>query len=105
MLDNDGEYAVDNEIWNKKYTDTIRLCVGVAKCELQSGKIVGRCTYNFDYSGKGILSSKDFIAWMKQEIDRVRIHQGGTNWIDNTCEKAALNSASKTNNIKSAWNT
>ena len=62
MLHKDGEYAADKEILNTKYTDKIRLCVGVAKCELPTGKIVGRRAETFDYSGKVILSKKDYLA-------------------------------------------
>ena len=62
MLDREGEYAQDKEILNTKYTDEIRLCVGVAKCELQSGEVLGRRAETFDYSGKVILSKKDYMT-------------------------------------------
>ena len=105
VLDKDGEYAADKEILNTKYTDEIRLCIGVAKCELSSGEVMGRRAETFDYSGKVILSKKDYLAWRQREIDRVRGLPVGSNWVDNKCEKAALYSddcVSKLKNLRPA---
>ena len=66
VLDKDGEYTAETEILNTKYTVEIRICVGVAKCELLLGDIVGRQEETFDYSGKVILSRKDHLARRQQ---------------------------------------
>ena len=82
VLDKDGEYAVDKEILNTKYTDKIRLCVGMAKCELLSGDIVGRRAEMFDYSGKVILLRKDYIVRSQRDIESVMGLPVGANRVD-----------------------
>ena len=66
------------------------MCVGVAKCELPSGEIVGRRAETFDYSGKVILLRKDYLSRRQREIEPVRGLPVGSNWVDNKREKAAL---------------
>ena len=56
LLDNTGEYGPESVCLNIKYTNAIRVCVGVAKVELDSGKIIGRRAKTYSYSGKVILS-------------------------------------------------
>ena len=51
---------------------------------------MGRRAETFDYSGKVILSKKDYLARRQREIDRVRGLPVGSNWVDNKREKAAL---------------
>ena len=87
VLDKEGEYAKDKEILNTKYTDEIRLCVGVAKCLMPNGDTVGMRAETFDYSGKVILSMKDYLARRQREIQRVKDLPVGANWVDNKREK------------------
>ena len=68
ILSNDGTYSDKKEVLNTKHTNEIRLCAGVTKVDLPGGKIEGRQAKPFNYSGKVILSQKDYAARMEQEI-------------------------------------
>ena len=45
-----------------------RLCVGVAKVRLNNGETEGRRAEPFDYSGKILLSKKQYDANARKEI-------------------------------------
>ena len=90
VLDKEGEYAIDKEILNTKYTDKIRICVGVAKCLMENGDIVGKRAETFDYSGKVILSMKEYLARRQCKMKCVRDLPVGANWVDNKREKLEL---------------
>ena len=69
-------------MYSTKYTDEIRLCAGVAKVELPCGRIEGRRAKPFNYSGKVILSRRDYAARMDQEIKRVKNLAVGKEWVE-----------------------
>ena len=66
-----------------KYTNEIRLCVGVAKVELDSGKSIGRRAKTYSYSGKVILSKKQYDAKIQLELKRVQNLPVGNDWVIN----------------------
>ena len=66
------------------------MCVGVAMVELPSGEIVGRRAKPFDYSGKVILSLKDYEARIEKEIKRVKDLASGGEWIEKRRKKGEL---------------
>ena len=80
MLCSDGEYSPRKEVLNMKYTDEVRLCVGVAMVKTPDGHVKGRRAATFDYSGKVVLSKKDYEARMEQEIRRVKNLPAGNEW-------------------------
>ena len=64
-------------------TNEIRLCVGVTKVELDSGRIIGRRAKTYSYSGKVILLKKQYDANIQYELKRVRNLPAGNDWIIN----------------------
>ena len=78
-----GEYGPESVCLNMKYTNEIRLCVGVAKVELDSGQIIGRRAKTYSYSGKVLLSKKQYDAKIQAELKRVRNLPVGNDWIIN----------------------
>ena len=76
----DGNYESKKEYLNTKYSDEIRLCVGVAMTEQPNGDLVGRRCNVFDYSGKVILSKSQYDGRLQSEIERVRKLKLGGEW-------------------------
>ena len=58
ILDDNGSYGTKHDYLNAKYSDEVRLGVGVAMVQLPSGQTEGRRAECFDYSGKVIISIK-----------------------------------------------
>jgi hypothetical protein len=68
-----------------KYAEEVRLCLGVVKVKLDDGTHVGKRLPVFDYSGKVILSIKDYAKQIAEEIQRVRNLQGnGGGWVESS---------------------
>ena len=65
-------YGEKLEYLNVKYSDEVQIGVGVSMVELPSVVSEGKRTKCFNYSGKFILSTKDYIARKQCEIERVK---------------------------------
>jgi hypothetical protein len=67
---------------NVKYEKEIRFCLGCAMVTLPDGKETARRCKEYDYSGKTILSVKDYARRMEAEIRRVKnLPAGGSGWV------------------------
>ena len=77
-----GEYIANKGTQlNMKYAEEVRLCLGVAKCKLEDGTVVGKRLPLFDYSGKVILTIKDYNKKVMEELARVRGLKGKGGWV------------------------
>jgi hypothetical protein len=82
-VNNGTSIAKEGSQLKMKYAEEVRLCLGVVKVKLEDGTMVGKRLPLFDYSGKVILSIKDYAKCMTEEIDRIRNLQGiGGGWIE-----------------------
>jgi hypothetical protein len=79
--DNNGKLDLSGAgtYWKVKYESEVRLALGVAKVKLQNGEVEGRRAKPFVYSGKLLLSLKDFYIRRNLEIKRVRSLTGSNN--------------------------
>jgi hypothetical protein len=94
--DDDGKVNADNgsciaeegSQLKMKYAEEVRLCLGVVKVKLDDGTEEGKRLPVFDYSGKVILTIKDYERKVAEEIQRVSNLQGnGGGWIECNREK------------------
>jgi hypothetical protein len=86
--DNGSCIAEEGTQLKMKYAKEVRLCLGVAKIKLDNGTEEGKRLPLFDYSGKVILTIKDYEKKITEELHRVRNLQGnGGGWIDCHREK------------------
>jgi len=89
----EGTYTADDKIeMNVKFPAEVRLCLGVATVWDPSGNEKGVMLKPFDYSGKIILSKKDYDRKVDDEIDRIRKLVGGkqAGWIVSMREEGVL---------------
>ena len=90
-LDPNGTYAEPKSLLKMKYAEEVRLCLGVAQVEREDGVIEGRRAMPFDYSGKVVLSIKDWNKKEKEEILRVKNLQGNAlPWVETQHEEAGM---------------
>jgi hypothetical protein len=68
---------------NMKYSEEVRLCLGVAKVKQPDGTDLGVRLPLFDYSGKVILTIKDFDKKLVEEQQRVKNLIGCAPWVVN----------------------
>ena len=54
-----------------KYSEEVRLCLGVAAVEMMDGKIMGKRRKTIDYSGKVVISPEEEDTRIENEIRRV----------------------------------
>jgi hypothetical protein len=82
---NGSSIAKEGSQLKMKYAEEVILCLGVVKVKLEDGTLVGKRLPLFDYSGKVILSLKDYAKSTAEEIERVRKLQGiGGGWIESS---------------------
>ena len=73
-----------------KYTQQARFCLGVVAVRTKDGRIVGRRSVVFDYTGQRLSSLSEYKRRMKEEMNRVRnlsISGIRSKWISNKPEK------------------
>ena len=75
--------AIEGTQLNMKYSEEVRLCLGVAKIKAPDGTERGIRLPLFDYSGKVVLTIKDFDKKLREEQDRVRKLVGNGPWVIN----------------------
>ena len=72
MLQQNGNYSTDREkMVRVKYSDEVRLCLGVAAVEMNGG-ITGKRCQAIDYTGKVIISPEEEEKRIRNEIQRVK---------------------------------
>jgi hypothetical protein len=88
-LDPDGTCADHKSLLKMKHAEEVRLCLGVAQVEREDGAIEGRRAVPFDFSGKVVLSMKDWSKKEKEETLRVKNPQGNAlPWVEIQHEEA-----------------
>jgi predicted flap endonuclease-1-like 5' DNA nuclease len=76
---------------NVKYEKQVRLCLGCAATMDSSGKVTGRVAKSFDYSGRIVLTIKDWNARMYTEFKRVKgLTSKSSQWVENTRKEGDL---------------
>ena len=55
-----------------KYTSQARFCLGVAAIRIIDGRIVGKRSIVFDYSGQRLISIGEYKNRKQEELNRVR---------------------------------
>ena len=55
-----------------KYSDEVRLCLGVAAVKMMDGRIIGKRCQAIDYTGKVIISPEEEEKRIRNEIQRVK---------------------------------
>ena len=65
-----------------KIPGEVRLLLGVAVVQLQSGEIVGRRCNAFNYTGKTVCSERDMKKYEREEIHCMKnLKEGRGGWI------------------------
>lgn len=88
-----GTYSDDDKVMmNVKFPEEVRMCLGVATVIDHNGNEVGVMLEPFDYSGKIVLTIKDYNHKIDCEIDRIRKLKGGkqAGWIVTMREEGRL---------------
>ena len=87
-----GKYSEEEKvILQVKFENEIRLCLGVAVLMDQKGKKKGVRLEAYNYSGKMLLSIKDFEAKIAAEINRVKnLSSASGYWINNNRKEGIL---------------
>ena len=98
-LDPNATYAEPKSLLKMKYAEEVRLCLGVAQVErlvvdedvTSSSVIEGRRAVPFDYSGKVVLSMKDWTKKENEEIRRVKNLLGNAlPWVETERREAGI---------------
>ena len=73
-----------------KYTQQARFCLGVVAVKTKDGRIIGRRSAVFDYTGQRLISIAEYKRRMKEEMQRVRnlaVTGRRSKWVTNTQDK------------------
>ena len=73
-----------------KYTQQARFCLGVVAVKTKDGRIIGRRSAVFDYTGQRLISIAEYKRRMKEEMQRVRnlaVTGRRSKWVTNTRDK------------------
>eukprot|EP00957_Ditylum_brightwellii_P186800 14223801-Ditylum_brightwellii.AAC.1 len=74
-----------------KFPDEVRLLLGVAVVQLQSGEVIGRRCKAFNYTGKMVCSERDMKKYERNGIHRMKIlKEERCGWIVNNRQPGQL---------------